>query len=225
MKTYEQNREFYNGISANYNAILDQESSNQIVRNLVKKRITDTVKTGRILDFGGGTGLDLDWLINNYERVVFCEPSEGMRQKAIEKHSDNNVIFLKNNEVDFTTWQNKLPFSEKVDGIISDFAVFNCIEDINLLFTNLALVIKPGGHLFALMLNPSYKKTWKWKLRNIVRQFFSSKTVVIHIQYETYKQIAYVYSPKEIKKASMECFEMVSKENIAEFTLFNFKRR
>lgn len=229
LETVNKNIDFYNEIANNYDAILDDESSNEHIRNKVKEKFMSLVKTGWVLDFGGGTGRDLDWLIDNNYRVIFCEPSEGMRQKAINQHQndipDNRLIFLDDKRVDFTTWQSHPPFSIKTDAIISDFAVINCIGDIELLFKNLSGVIKPGGHFLALMLQHGYKKSRIWKLRQFFRSLVSSNPLVLNVNYNNYRQTVYMYTPNVIQKASSPYFEMHSAENLFEFTLFHFVRK
>ena len=229
LETVNKNIDFYNEIANNYDAILDNEGSNEHIRNKVKEKFMGLVKTGWVLDFGGGTGRDLDWLIGNNYRVIFCEPSEGMRQKAINRHQndipDNRLIFLDDNRVDFTTWQSHPPFSIKTDAIISDFAVINCIGDIELLFKNLSGVIKPGGHFLALMLQHDYKKSRLWKVRQFLRSLISSKPLVLNVNYNNHRQTVYMYTPKFIKKTSSPHFEIHGAENLFEFTLFHFVRK
>lgn len=222
------NIDFYNEISIKYDQILDEETSNETVRKRVKKKFIDLVKPGYVLDFGGGTGRDLNWLIDHQYQVVFCEPSEGMRKKAIDQYVHhplkNNITFLENPQIDFSNWHISPPFTKKVDAILSDFAVINCIADIELLFKNLAQLIKPGGHILALMLNNGYKKTWRWKLRELMRSL-SGKTEIIHIQHNHYQQIVHLYSKKKVIKTAAPWFESHNQENLFEFTLFHFTRK
>ncbi|HZY36797.1 MAG TPA: methyltransferase [Mucilaginibacter sp.] len=227
--TDEENISFYNEIASDYDSILDQESSNQIIRNRVKEKLVSTVEVGWVLDFGGGTGRDLDWLLNNQYKVIFCEPSVGMREKAIRRYEGdvlaNNVNFLENDKVDFTRWHVDPPFAIKADAILSNFAVINCIADIDLLFKNLAQIIKPGGHMIALMLNHGYKKTWRRKLREFIKSVISHKPVMINVKYKEYQHTVYTYSPTEIKRASALYFDTCSRETLFEFILFHFVRK
>ena len=224
--TREKNRSYYNEIAPEYDAILDEEGTNKIIRKRVEEKFTSLVKSGTVLDFGGGTGRDLQWLISNNYKVIFCEPSENMRQKAIDLYKNNSSVqFLNNDNTDFTRWLGKAPFSTKLDAVLSDFAVINCIDDIRLLFKTLAQIIKPGGDVVALMLKHGYKKSLTWKIREATRYFFNHNPLVINIQFNGHKQVVYVYSMNEIKKASSEDFEIRSYEDLFEFTLFHFVRR
>ena len=225
----EKNIGYYDEIAINYDTILDQETSNEIVRKRVEEKFTNLVQSGYILDFGGGTGRDLGWLIKNNYQVIFCEPSEQMRKKAIDQSNTNpginNITFLKNDQIDFTNWHFNPPFSVKLDAILSNFAVINCISDIELLFKNLALFLKPGGHLLALMLNNNYKKSRLQQARNYIRRLISGRPSIINIRYNDHKQTVYVYSAKEIVSASKANFNLSSSEPLFEFTLFHFIKK
>ena len=225
----EKNITFYNEIAGNYDAILDQDGSNEIVRKRVKEKFISIIEGGLVLDFGGGTGRDLEWLVNNQYQVIFCEPSEGMREKAIDHYKNSalasNITFLENDKVDFSNWHINPPFSIKTDAILSDFAVINCIANIDLLFKNLAQVMKPGGHLLALVLNYTHKRTWRWKLREFTRSLVSDRPLVKNIGYKGHQQTVYVYSPKHIKKASAPYFDICSTEPLFEFTLIHFVKK
>ncbi|MDN3547664.1 class I SAM-dependent methyltransferase [Mucilaginibacter aquaedulcis] len=226
--TIKENITFYNEIATDYDTILDKESSNEEVRKRVEEKFTNTVKSGWVLDFGGGTGRDLDWLVKSNYQVVFCEPSEGMRNKAVENHKNNTtgqIIFLKNDQIDFSQWHIKEPFDIKVDAILSDFAVLNCIGDLELLFKNLAQRVKPGGHFFALMLQHGYKKNWRWKLAEGLRTLVDSKPLLINVTYNNHLQTVYVYTQEQVKNASSSDWDMQESENLYEFTLFHFKRK
>jgi SAM-dependent methyltransferase len=217
---------FYNKIAEDYDVILDEDSSNKVVRKRVREKLTGLIKNGLVLDFGGGTGRDLEWLVSNQFDVIFCEPSEGMRQKAIDRYNSSNLInhitFLENDKVDFASWHIEPPVSIKVDAILSDFAVFNCIANLDLLFQNLAQIIKPGGHLVALMLNPLHEKNPRWKLREYIRSFVSDRPLIKNVGYKGHQQTVYFYSRKNIKKASAPYFDMCGIEPLSEFILIHF---
>ena len=229
MKPENENISFYNEIASDYDAILDTEETNDSVRSKVKEKFSGLVESGTVLDFGGGTGRDLEWLVNNQYQVIFCEPSEGMRKKAIDQYKNNalinNITFLENDKVDFANWHIDLPFSIKTDAILSDFAVINCIANIDLLFKNLAQVMKPGGHLLTLVLNHTYKKSRRWKLREFTRSLVSDQPLIKNVGYKGHQQTVYVYSLKNIKKASAQYFDICSTEPLFEFTLIHFVKK
>ena len=106
MKTGYENILYYNAIANEYNDMLDK-NPDRIIREKVAKKFCSIVEGAAVLDFGGGTGLDLQWLANNNHTVFFCEPSAGMREKAIYNRKDllhDNVIFLDDFAADFRQW-------------------------------------------------------------------------------------------------------------------------
>ena len=216
----EQNILYYDKIADSYDRILDQESLNDTVRKKVENKFTSYVKPGLVLDFGGGTGRDLKWLTENHYKIFFCEPSEGMKEKAMQYNQNvlhkNDINFLEKVKTDFTTWNQELPFTEKVDAILSNFAVINCIPQIDLLFKNLALVIKPGGALVALILDDKARGLIS-RLRNAIRSFITKTPRTIEIKYKEHQQTVYVYTTKQIKRASKLYFDFINRESLPGF--------
>lgn len=203
-----QNLAFYDAISVEYDAMLEREQTNRIVRQKVAAKFMDVVKGGTILDFGGGTGLDMGWMSNQPYRIFFCEPSAGMREKAI-RHNENTlqnerIHFLDDSKSDFTRWQQEIPFPDKVDGILSNFAVINSIQDIDLLFRNLSLVIKPRGHFFALVLNNDPTRSRSSLIRR--------KPARTQVLYKQHRQLVYLHPEKRIRKAAAAWFDFCESE-------------
>ena len=219
---------FYNEIANEYDTILYHDKTNAIIRRRVKEKLLDVVKHGIVLDFGGGTGLDLEWLIANKYQVIFCELSPGMRQIAIERVKNMlnaaNILFLQNDKADFTQWSSSLPFAIQLDAILSNFAAINCIGGIELLFANLARSIKPGGHFIALVLQYGYKKGSWWKFKEAIKKLLDDKPLVLKVQFKDQLQTVYLYTESEIKKASSPYFNIVSQEKLYEFTLVHLER-
>src|SRR5579863_9383048 len=131
-----QNISYYNEIAENYDTILNENENNKIIRETVADRFSSLVKAGCVLDFGGGTGRDLGWLIQHPYQVLFCEPSATMREIAIHRVSkefpDARISFFDDSKSDFRNWNDIFPFERKVDAIIANFAVINCIPDVQL---------------------------------------------------------------------------------------------
>ena len=219
---------FYNEIANEYDTILYHDKANEIIRRRVKEKLLNVVKHGTVLDFGGGTGLDLEWLTTNKYEVIFCEPSPGMRQIAIERAKNMlnaaNILFLENDKADFTQWVSSPPFAIQVDAILSNFAAINCIGEIELLFANLARSIKPGGHFVALVLQYGYKKGSWWKFKEAIKKLLDDKPLVLKVQFKDQLQTVYLYTESEIKKASSPYFNIVSQEKLYEFTLVHLER-
>jgi glycosyltransferase involved in cell wall biosynthesis len=217
------NISYYNAIAEEYDAMLEKEQINKVVRQKVAVRFMEFVKEGRVLDFGGGTGLDMDWMSELPYRIIFCEPSAGMREKAIQHNRDilNNdrIHFLGDGGSDFTRWQQEIPFPDKVDGILSNFAVMNSIGDINLLFGSLSLIIKPQGHFFALVLNSDPTRSRPSLIRRKRRETL--------VKYKEHRQLVYLYPVKMIRKAAAGWFDFCDSESFegSGFTLIHLVRK
>src|SRR5258708_22098696 len=171
MKTRSKNILYYNAIANEYDEMLDT-IPDKIVRERVADKFCSSVKDGVVLDFGGGTGLDIQWLTDKNFTVFFCEPSIGMRERAIIAHSNlpqDKIIFLDDSATDFRRWHLQLPFPIQVDAVLCNFAVLNCIPDIELLFQSLGLVIKRGGNMIALVLTKKVKNKLDITFRSILK--------------------------------------------------------
>ncbi len=220
---HEKNISFYNEIANEYDAIMEKERSNEIVRREVAGKFPDTVTPGRVLDFGGGTGSDLGWLTDHYYHVIFCEPSTRMKQLAIRRHNrkilPGHVEFLSGAAVDFTDWNRNLPFYPPADAILANFAVINCIEDIDLLFRNLSLVLRPGGNLIALVLRP--------KILHLLRSFVGLAPDTLEVRYKQHEQKVFVHTTRAIRKASRDQFHFSGRQSLpgSVFLLIHLTRR
>jgi SAM-dependent methyltransferase len=216
-----QNISYYDEIAANYDAIMNKDAANKIVRDKVAAKFTSLVNGGTIIDFGGGTGQDFGWLLQRDYHITFCEPSAAMRQIAIKRSktefSGTGISFLDDDESDFRNWNEIFPFEQKVRAVLANFAVINCIPDIELLFEKLALAIEPGGTVIALMLDNSFMRRMKSGPKNAIKSFFSGNPVSILIGYNDERQLVYIHSTKAIRKAVENSFEFMRLERLHGF--------
>ena len=229
-KVFENNISYYNQVAGTYNAIMAEQETNNFVRDFVKTKFCDEVEDGLVLDFGGGTGLDLPWLTERYG-VIFCEPSDGMRERAIrmieQKLPDSNVNVLESAKADFTSWIKDPPFATQVNAIIANFGVLNYIPDLKLLFENLASVLKPNGHFIMLVLELNLKQRWKWHRRNALKSLLFRRPFTMYIPFKDQKQMIFVHTPHEIKECCADHFRCCSIESLKEhdFTLIHLVRK
>lgn len=224
------NISFYNDIADSYNDVIKKDASNALIRQKVKEKFLALLPAGSVLDFGGGTGLDLEWLTTAYT-VFFCEPSSAMREKAKRHEQDdyqkNKVIFLEDGKTDFTCWQKTTPFGEPVDGILCNFGVINYIPNINHLFSQLALVIKSGGPLIVVVLAFNLKKRLQWHRRNAIRSLISRSPFMMYIPHPGGRQTVFIHSLKEIINASSGHFDYHghNRLNINNFVIIHLARK
>lgn len=227
----EQNVSYYNEIAAQYDELLDRDSLNGDIRDKVASYFNGLVPPGLVLDFGGGTGKDLGWLMASGHRVIHCEPSPNMREKAviraIKDFPGSPLRFLENEASDFTTWSTGLPFPEKVDAVLANFAVINSIPDVTLLFNNLSLVIKPGGHVLILALQAGFAKRWRYNRLATLLSLITQQTVTGHTRFKQQQQQVYIHTIQKIKTASGACFHFRNSTAIDEsnFILIQLTRQ
>jgi SAM-dependent methyltransferase len=230
-RIHEQNISYYNAIADNYDSLLDRENSNTIVREKVAEKFQHIIPAGEILDFGGGTGRDLKWLMEKGYHILFCEPSEGMKQKAIELNRKTlqyrDLFFLDKGNSDFSNWDTQIPFEKKLDAILANFAVVNCVPDIKLLFKNLSLVLKPGGHFLALILHKKYNKPLLSWLYQEILYLFKRKSTHFQVHFQNHQHRVWIHSIKEIKRISAPYFSFQSEENLTKygFTLIHLIKK
>ncbi|MBN9384521.1 MAG: class I SAM-dependent methyltransferase [Chitinophagaceae bacterium] len=224
------NISYHDEAAADYNSVMDSHRPNQLIRQRVKEKFCSLVPCGKILDFGGGTGLDLGWLTDAGYEVVFCEPSVGMRNQAIEYEKmilkSGRINFLEGERNDFSTWEQMPPLAGQVDGILSDFGPLNYIPDIKKLFECLAGVIRPGGYFLLLVLHLPFAKRLKWHRRNAIVSLLFRNTFRMYIPYKGHRQMVFVHTEKEITKAAAPWFRHGGTELLIrqDFTLIHLIR-
>jgi SAM-dependent methyltransferase len=226
----QQNISYHDEVAEEYDAIMDSHQPNQLIRQRVKEKFCRLAPQGRVLDFGGGTGLDLGWLTAAGYEVVFCEPSAAMRKKAMEYHRtalhSDRVTFLEGRQTDFLTWEQRLPFAGKVDAVLSDFGPLNYVPDIRALFRCLARVIRPGGYFVLLVLHLPFAKRLKWHRRNAIGSLLFRHTFRMYIPYKDHQQMVFVHTEREIKRAAAPWFRYGGAELLSDhdFTLIHLIR-
>lgn len=221
-------KDFYDRISNDYDDLLNNIPYNVTVRKKVAEYFTDTVKDGNVMDFGGGTGADLPWLTKAGYQIYFCEPSPGMRQKAKEwaKTGDlhSRITFLENENNDFTRWQiNQSPVNTAMDGVLANFAVLNCISELNILFQKLSQIIKPGGHLFTTVIDTRFHKLiLKYPLTFFLKSGFTPKTVN---SYNGISHEVYLHPLHLVKKYASSHFILEEMKNLKGYGFLLIKWR
>jgi SAM-dependent methyltransferase len=213
-----QNIDYYNTISADYDRILRDDTETNLARKKVADKLISLVNEGTVLDFGGGTGEDLQWLIEHNFTVLFCEPSIGMRKIAKGKFSNENIIFIEDPNTDFTIWNQSLPFQQKANALLANFAVLNCILDIDLFFKNVALITTPNAEILLLVLD--------YNLIKRIQMGISKKPCKVKVEYESKEQLVYLHTLNSIKKATNDLYEFKSFERMKEkgFLLIHLTR-
>ena len=212
--------QFYNALAPTYNARMKSEASNDIVRKQVADYFIKTVKGINVLDLGGGTGKDLRWLIESGYKVRFCEPAINMRNIAIDMNShelkSERITFTNDYQSDFRNWTPET-FDIQFDAVLANFAVLNSIDDLPLLFQKIAMVLKPGGHIVANILDTTRLGRFKYYFKNFLAAFFRGGKPVLVTRQHSIEHTAWLHTPGYITKSSAATFVVKNVQSLNGF--------
>jgi len=99
--------------------------------------------SGRVLEIGGGTGVNLQYYPNNLERVIITEPDSGMKKQLDQK-------FKTLGKSEFETVNAKaeaLPFDNASFDTLVSTLVLCTVDDPAKSLQEISRVLKPGGKL------------------------------------------------------------------------------
>jgi len=222
---------YYNNISLKYDDTINLNPDNTKIRDEVKKYFTKNVRGKYVVDFGGGTGKDLWWLIQSGFNVYFCEPSKGMREVAVKNFqkpsSSINIIFLDDDSSNFQKWsKNNIPFEHKVDGILSNFAVLNSIKQLEELSEKFALISHQGTRLIITVLNVELKKILSRDFPSILNLYLRGNGLATKVQDGNHQMVVYLHTKSKLIKSLKKYFYYVESFPISgsSFRLLHFLR-
>ncbi len=146
--------DYYDIIAESYDQMMRDDEPNVKVREAVRTYFCQSVPQGKILDFGAGTGLDLEWQLSAGYEVIFYEPSANMASQAekslgISKRPGVSTIVGKKADLEHI---GMLP-DASLEAVFSNFAALNSVEHLKETFAVFASKLKPGGHLICVLTN------------------------------------------------------------------------
>jgi SAM-dependent methyltransferase len=221
----------YDPLAKEYDAILHADPQNKVIRDHITSLSLKYISTtSTSMDFGGGTGHDLSWLSEHSAKVLFCEPSVNMRfhaEELIKNKRLENVTVME--DTDFKAWdfEKTLPKKESVNFVLSNFAVFNSIYEIDILFAQLSACMAQDGILIVCLLHgfpEDYKglKVFK-KVLNKIRFGMAEKSFVL----KNHAHNTIIHTHKKITSASEPQFDCILHDKLLNsmFTLYTFKKK
>lgn len=194
---------FYDVVASKYDALLDADPLNVDNRREVEFAMRAVLDAGaRVLDFGSGTGSDWEWLLDAGYEVCCYEPSAGMRDAASQKPAADRVRLVDNLDTLDGSADARL-----FDGILANFAVLNHVADLATTFRLFAQVLRPGGQLLVVVLNPGQDEN------------------PASVEFEGQRTAVYVHSIADLTAASGE-LDLVANRPLSEhrFRLLCFVR-
>jgi ubiquinone/menaquinone biosynthesis C-methylase UbiE len=150
----EKNIEYYDRIAGEYNDIQMNAPYHRSIREQVADVFKSKVKKGKVLDFGGGTGMDIEWLCQAGYKVFFYEPSAEMRKKAIEVIENPGLVSL----ITIVDSPADKKLGNEINAILANFAVMNSIQDIEPVFESFSKILDKEGKIFLLVIDTRIKK-------------------------------------------------------------------
>ena len=203
---------FYNEIAPKYDELMGSLKDTEMRKELASY-FKSNVGSGSVLDFGGGTGLDLPWLLDSGYHVFFCEPASAMKARAeelIEKNTFKAMpVFLPPEKSDFRLWdESNLPFEGELNTVLANFGVINYVKDLPLLFEKFNFLLTENGSIIASLLYANPRKLFtKYFVRSIIARIKGEK-VKTGSEYAGKRHETFLYSIKDIKNASKEYFTL-----------------
>jgi len=222
--------DYYNAISDKYDDLLNTNPSHKIIRDEVKQYFVKNVNGKTVLEFGGGTGGDLAWLIKAGFSVIFCEPAVKMKEIAVTNVKKikalDKVTFLSNDHSDFQSWtKDNLPFEGRVDAVISNFAVLNSIKDLNALSAKFALITNENSSLIVIVLNVKAKYLIRNRI-NILKSIIKDSGLTTSIKHGEAYLTTYLHRQRILIGSMSKYFKVICSFPLSDesFLLIHFVR-
>ena len=116
-------------------------------RRAVRAALLNAFPRGaRVLEIGGGTGQDADWLAARGREVLLTDASPSMVRIATHKLAGRGLpppVVAPAENIGAVLGRATLPF----DGAFSNFAALNCVRDLGAVRRALAPLVRPGGRM------------------------------------------------------------------------------
>ncbi len=140
----------YNNIADHFNKTHDD--FNHISNKAFFSCLPNDLLSKNLLDIGCGDGNDFDEYLKRGATVTGIDPSKKLQ--SYSKHAEKITIGS----------FEKIPFTENVFNIVVSKYALQTLEEIDLFYSEVSRVLKPGGELIFLVVHP-------------MRQFFEKKTL------------------------------------------------
>jgi SAM-dependent methyltransferase len=146
---------YYDRIASSYDAEIDTAHNRAVRECFWRCAESVLLPSSRILDFGAGTGIDAGHFAALGHFVAAYDNSEGMlgvlRQRCAEQMKQGSVAAVGGSIDEASAVLNRLaPF----DAMLSNFAVFSTIDDLEPVFAFFSRLLRKGGLVLVLIQNP-----------------------------------------------------------------------
>ena len=132
----------FDTIASDFDARFGSWASVAAQRRAVREELAKAFAPGTsLIEIGGGTGEDALWLAERGRRVLMTDISPRMVQRARAKFASHAALRA---QVAAAEDLGELG-GELFDGVFSNFAALNCVEDFAPVARGLAGLVRPGG--------------------------------------------------------------------------------
>jgi ubiquinone/menaquinone biosynthesis C-methylase UbiE len=132
----------FDAAASTFDARFGEWQSVTAQRAAVREVLVEVFPPGaRILEIGGGTGEDALWLAQRGFRLLLTDPSPAMVSIAARKLEPFRSRAEPLSAEDLEMASGGLPF----DGIFSNFAALNCVDDLRTVGRGMARLLDPGN--------------------------------------------------------------------------------
>jgi hypothetical protein len=130
--------------------------------------------------------------------------------------------------IDFHNWRKTdLPFQEKMNGVLANFAVFNCVEDIKILFAKLSLICAANCKVVATVIDTSPAKLLESYSFAVAAKSLLNMRLITQNTFRETTQQTFLHTKAKYKFASRKYFKMISYIPVAgsHFAIIIFSKR
>ncbi len=176
----------------------------------------------RVLEIGGGTGEDAQWLLERGREVLLTDVSPSMVRIAAEK-----LRALGAPEPRVVPAESLLAFADErardglapFDGAFSNFAGLNCVTDLSPTARGLARLVRPGGQALIVIFGVYPPGEWLVQLgRGDVRSAFRRMSRGdVHARLGGQDFTVRYHRPADVRRAFAPWFRLVSRTGIGIF--------
>jgi ubiquinone/menaquinone biosynthesis C-methylase UbiE len=179
----------------------------QAQRKAVWRELGQTFQPGdRVLDIGCGTGVDACFLAERGVKVVAFDSSSAMVRVAARRVREMGVHAVELRDLaaeNLSALQQEAPF----DGVFSNFAALNCVDNLNAVAQDLGRLLKPGGTALLCFLGSSclWEVSWyllKAKPGKAFRRWHSAgvtaklaPNAIVLVRYYDVRSLAHIFAP------------------------------